>query len=299
MNLTIEPATIEIVQNLGCFYAYELSRYCKWRTPEDGIFQCIDLSDYWSKPDHYPFLIKVDNELAGFVLVRNVDGIWDMGQFFIVAKFQRHGIGQAAAEHIFNQFPGQWQIWQMPENAAAIDFWEKVIAKYTKGNFTQTKEILAKPAPHTINIMRFDTSAKTPATRLVYKENASPSEEATLIHGIIEEARKKDMSDMKGFSFFIKDADNTILAGIKGTTYYKCLYIDSLWVSTQFRKQGLGTKLMQEAEQLGKDRQCTFSCLTTMDWEAYPFYQRLGYASEYTREGFEKGAKMHVLRKEL
>ena len=39
--------------------------------------------------------------------------------------------------------------------------------------------------------------------------------------------------------------------------------------------------------------------LTTMDWEALPFYQKLGYQIEYVREGYEKDSKMFVLRKTL
>jgi hypothetical protein len=36
-----------------------------------------------------------------------------------------------------------------------------------------------------------------------------------------------------------------------------------------------------------------------MDWEALPFYQKLGYEVEFTREGFQKNSKMYFLRKEL
>jgi ribosomal protein S18 acetylase RimI-like enzyme len=42
-----------------------------------------------------------------------------------------------------------------------------------------------------------------------------------------------------------------------------------------------------------------FVTLTTMDWEALPFYRKLGYEVEFVREGYEKNSKMYALRKNL
>ena len=37
-----------------------------------------------------------------------------------------------------------------------------------------------------------------------------------------------------------------------------------------------------------ENRGCTFATVNTMDWEALPFYQKLGYEVECIRDGFEK-----------
>ena len=107
------------------------------------------------------------------------------------------------------------------------------------------------------------------------------------------------MSPIQSYAFFLRNSTSTILGGIKGTSYYGCLYIDSLWITPALRNKGWGFQLMHEAEKLGKGRNCSFVSLTTMDWEALLFYQKLGYEIEYTREGFEKNSKMFVLRKKL
>lgn len=131
--------------------------------------------------------------------------------------------------------------------------------------------------------------------KIYYKEHASIKEEAVLIEGIIQEAAKaKGLSRVRSFAFFI-----VILAGVKGATIYGCLYVDLLWVAPEFRQKGWGSELIHECEKLGVERQCTFASLTTMDWEALPFYQKLGYQIEFTREGFEKNSKMYFLRKSL
>lgn len=132
-----------------------------------------------------------------------------------------------------------------------------------------------------------------------YKEAASAEEVQVLREGIVAEAFKaKGMGKILPFSFFVKDSEK-ILAGIQGSTLYGCLYTNLLWVAPQLRKQGFGTRLLQRAEDLGRQRKCNFATVTTMDWEALPFYQKLGYHIEYVREGYENNSTMFLLRKDL
>lgn len=78
-----------------------------------------------------------------------------MGEFFIVGKFQGKGIGKQAAFKIFNMFPGQWEVMQMPPNVPAIKFWKKIIADYSNNQFIETTIIINEPEPHTSNVLRF------------------------------------------------------------------------------------------------------------------------------------------------
>ena len=101
------------------------------------------------------------------------------------------------------------------------------------------------------------------------------------------------------FSIFIKDQKGNVLGGASGTLFYGSLYVDTLWIDKNLRHQGWGTKLMHEAEKAGKEHGALFATLNTMDWEALPFYQKLGYSVEFTRKGYEKDSKMFMLRKNL
>lgn len=151
------------IQNLGRFYVYEMYRYCgdlpTWKVPANGLFACINLSSYCEKPDRHAFLVKVDDELAGFVLINKIgstsDVDWNVGEFFIVSKFQGKGIGEYVAEQIFNQFPGIWETSQIPENTPAIAFWNKVVSRYTKGQFSRSLKTIPKPKPHPMIVLRF------------------------------------------------------------------------------------------------------------------------------------------------
>lgn len=124
--------------------------------------------------------------------------------------------------------------------------------------------------------------------------------EEILLEGISDHARQeRGLGPMYPFGIFIKNKQDQILGGLTGVTFYGSLYIDSLWVDKTIRSQGWGTKLMREAEMLGKKHGARFITLNTMDWEGLLFYQKLGFAIEFTREGYEKNSKMYLLRKNL
>ncbi|HEY4832553.1 MAG TPA: GNAT family N-acetyltransferase [Waddliaceae bacterium] len=128
----------------------------------------------------------------------------------------------------------------------------------------------------------------------------TPNLETILYAGLNDEAvAAKGMNRVSTFGICIKNETQKILGGAKGAVLYGNLYVDSLWINNKMRNQGWGTKLMAEAEKIGKECGCTFATVNTMDWEALSFYQKLGYNIEFIREGFEKDSKMFMLRKKL
>lgn len=133
-----------------------------------------------------------------------------------------------------------------------------------------------------------------------YQEDPNQEDEQVLFAGINDEAvLKKKMDRITPFGIFIKTSHGVVLGGANGVAYYGCLYVDMLWLKDELRKQGLGKQLMMKAEKIGRERRCTFSTVATMDWEALPFYQKLGYEIEFVREGYANESKMYMLRKEL
>jgi len=158
-----------LIQNLARFYVYDMSWHCGdlpgWEVPANGLYECADLSIYWVESSHHPFLIKVDHEIAGFALVNKTgstpDVDWNMGEFFILGKFQGKGVGRRVAEHVFKKFPGVWEVMQMPKNLGAIEFWEKIIRNYTKGDFETTQKTIVIPKPHPMNVFKFVSPSST------------------------------------------------------------------------------------------------------------------------------------------
>jgi len=124
-------------------YLYDFSEFDQADIGQLGLYNYPHLEKYWSEPHRHPFFIRVDEHLAGFVLVTryNIIGVgydyWVMAEFFVMRKYRRHGIGQTVAHQIFDRFPGPWQVAQLQENTSAIAFWRKVIDRYTAGKYKE------------------------------------------------------------------------------------------------------------------------------------------------------------------
>src|SRR5699024_4305916 len=76
----------------------------------------------------------------------------------------------------------------------------------------------------------------------------------------------------------IKDKEGNILAGISSLLYcWKCLYIDILCVKDGYRKEGYGSILLNEVENIAKEQGCNLVHLDTFDFQAKDFYIKHGY----------------------
>lgn len=171
-SLKIDRATMEdypTIQNLARFYVYDLSRECgfisdHWVISAEGIYECFDFKNYFEEQSREAYLIKVHKEIAGFILL-NQEGFypgtnWNIGEFFILAKFQNKGIGQLAAHYIWEHYEGTWEVSVIPENKNALYFWRKAIATYTNGQFTEEiKEVSFDPDQPKRHIFYFDSTS--------------------------------------------------------------------------------------------------------------------------------------------
>lgn len=170
-EIKLIPASIEdypIIQRLWPFYVYDLSRECGflegWECPTDPDFTADDISSYFTAPKK-AFLIKIKNELAGFILIGKLETMskvdFYLSEFYILGKFQSRGVGQEVAVKFFNQLKGRWAVGVLPENKKALKFWKKVISDISGGDYTEifkTKDELRTPEhpdPYAMNIFLF------------------------------------------------------------------------------------------------------------------------------------------------
>ena len=147
MDIEIQRASISdksVLRNLMEFCQHDYSEYDSVDVDEHGLFGYKYLDNYWTESERYPFLIRVSDKLAGFVLVRTVDSrekcvTHAIVEFFVMRKYRRQGIGRQVAWQIFDMFPGQWSIYQEEGNLPAQSFWRRVIAEYTQGAYTDER----------------------------------------------------------------------------------------------------------------------------------------------------------------
>lgn len=50
-----------------------------------------------------------------------------IAEFLVLPKYRRRGVGTAAARAAFAEFPGDWEVHQVPGNRAAVEFWHRAI----------------------------------------------------------------------------------------------------------------------------------------------------------------------------
>lgn len=132
-----------VLRQLMELYLYDFSEYDQADVDEHGLFGYDHLDAYWTEEDRYPYFIRVDGKLAGFVLVSQHTEVVEAGtgysisEFFVMKKYRQSGIGKAAATEVFERHPGRWEVRQYLPNKPSLVFWEKVIDSYTQGNFTK------------------------------------------------------------------------------------------------------------------------------------------------------------------
>ena len=143
--LAAGPSTKSIIVNLLELYLHDFSEFEITDIGEDGHFGYPYLDAYWQEDTRSPFLIRVDTKLAGFALVRqrtrNLDDpdSTNLAEFFVLRRWRRCGVGQAAAHILFKRFPGPWNVRVIKTNIGALEFWEKVISSYTENQFQRTE----------------------------------------------------------------------------------------------------------------------------------------------------------------
>ena len=130
----------EILKNLLEEYDYEFSQYTKVDVNPLGLFGYDWLDCYWTDNGRWPYFVKVDGKLAGFVMVNDyreadLDTEYTMSEFCILYKYRRMGIGRLAVYAAFNRHPGSWQLKYHPHNTGSVYFWNRIVGDYTHGNY--------------------------------------------------------------------------------------------------------------------------------------------------------------------
>lgn len=148
MNLNIQPAKYSekhLLRKMLELCIYDLSEFDDRDLSEFGEYGYRYLDCYWIEPKRHPFIIRVNNKLAGFVLVNQSVHIpeaeWAIAEFFVLKKYRRKGIGRQAAFSMFERFTGVWEIAILLNNSIAKEFWQKIIQQHDSHNNRRIENI--------------------------------------------------------------------------------------------------------------------------------------------------------------
>jgi predicted acetyltransferase len=162
-EIVLDVATIadsELLANLLELYIHDLSpAFPNVELGANGRYGYSKLPLYWSEPEtRFPFLIRCDGRVAGFILVTRGSPasddpkVFDVAELFVLRRFRRSGVGRRAAMLVWSLLPGDWIVRVSEANQGAIPFWSEVIAEYSLGG---AKQFNKPGTPHDWRVFSF------------------------------------------------------------------------------------------------------------------------------------------------
>lgn len=145
VTLTEVPANHRnVITNLIQLYKHDFSEFAEIGSPygevgADGRYTYDGLDSYWQEEGRFALTTHADGRLAGFILVNQWSALnrpldHAVGEFFVLRKYRRRGVGSRAAKILFKRWPGRWEVGVAGYNKPAQSFWRKAIAAAVEGD---------------------------------------------------------------------------------------------------------------------------------------------------------------------
>lgn len=94
-------------------------------------------------------------------------------------------------------------------------------------------------------------------------------------------------------------AQGRLVGALISDLYWGWLDIDHLWLHEDYRRQGLGARLLQTAEKEARRRGCRRAMLKTFSFQARGFYEKFGYRVTGQLDDYPPGESFYWMVKEL
>ena len=146
----VRPEDRELLWNIHQKYLYEMTNFYDDEMDEKGNYSYGYFDAYFTEPQRKALFIYSDGKLAGFAMINPYSYIGDspdyvLAEFTVFPVFRGKHTASEAAEAIFRDFPGNWEIKYNEKNTAARGLWNKATAMYKprKIEYSSTETVLA------------------------------------------------------------------------------------------------------------------------------------------------------------
>ena len=116
--------------------------------------------------------------------------------------------------------------------------------------------------------------------------------------GFTDYATKCEVSlNFDEFCFVAEDEAGKIAGVITGRAYYNEVHVVDLIVAEEYRRTGLGSRLVASVEDYSIGKGYDIITLTTFGFQAPGFYKKLGFSVEFVRENPDEKLFKYFLSK--
>jgi predicted acetyltransferase len=168
-TVTLSPisrAEGALLGNLLELYIHDLSAiFVQVRLGPDGRFGYPQLESYLSgASDRFAFLIRCDEQIAGFILVTRGSpvaddpSVLDVAEYFVLRRFRGSGVGRSAAKLLWDGLRGPWTVRAADVNPDAVAFWRSVVHAYAR----DATESQRRDGPKSWTVFSFDNTLLEP-----------------------------------------------------------------------------------------------------------------------------------------
>lgn len=130
----------------------------------------------------------------------------------------------------------------------------------------------------------------------------TPQDKEELLTGLrAYNAQFLNLANFSGdIAVYARDDNGVMTGGLIGTRKGDWLNIDFLWVSEGARGSGLGSQVINAAEEEARRQGCRHALVDTASFQARPFYEKQGYVLQFSVQDYpHEGMQRHYLAKRL
>ena len=133
--------------------------------------------------------------------------------------------------------------------------------------------------------------------KLENTESERTHELANLIRAYNRANRETSKSEL--LNIYLEDEEGNLVAGMVAETFGNWLEIEYLYVSDDLRGQGIGSKILEMAENESRNRGCKYSFVDTFNFQAQKFYEKHGYKEVFALKKYPYTWERYYYTKEL
>lgn len=138
--------------------------------------------------------------------------------------------------------------------------------------------------------------------RITVTDMPAPEAIAAITDGLsaYNDAASGQAGDMRPLSVVVSDPQTGApIGGLYGRSSRGHVMVDRFFLPEPLRRDGLGARLLEMAEEEGRRRGCTWIALFTLHFQAPGFYRKQGYTEAARFEAPPPGATRFLMTKRL